>query len=215
MPPRRSFNRSDTLDWGTSFPISTDVQNVGRRPRPPFYVFFLLTGNSGSLTDSIFLGETVVNGLAAGAVQTINQTLKLPSELPSGVDIGPVGYGRVSVLIDPQDLVNEAIRSNSDAISAPFLVRLPGNATTVPTTPTPGAVPSVSQVATAAQQQAKLALYAKRVAALKAKHPGLAERKLHRKRGVGNLSVSTATVNVAKELYNLPSQIFEKLKKSV
>jgi hypothetical protein len=204
-----------TVAWGSSFPISTAVQNVGAGPAPPFYVFFLLTGQSGSLTDSIFLGETVVNGLAPGAVHVINQTLKLPSELPSGVNVGTAGYGRVSVLIDPQNLVNEGLRSNSNAISAPFLIRLPGNATAVPTTPAPGAVPSVAQVANHAQHQAKLDRYAQRVAKLKARHPALADRKLHRRLGQGNLNVTKAAVNVGEEISKLPNQIFEKLKKSI
>jgi hypothetical protein len=204
-----------TINWGSSFPISTAVQNVGAGPAPPFYVFFLLTGQSGSLTDSIFLGETVVNGLAPGAVQVINQTLKLPSELPSGVNVGTLGYGRVSVLVDPQNLVNESLRSNGDAISAPFLIRLPGNATSVPTTPAPGAVPSVTQLANATQQQAKLERYAKRVAELKAKHPSLALRKLHRRQGVGNLNVSKAAFNVGVEITKLPNQIINRLKKSI
>jgi hypothetical protein len=204
-----------TLDWGSSFPVSTAVQNVGAGPAPPFYVFFLLTGQSGSLSSSIFLGETVVNGLAPGAVQTINQTLMLPTRLPSGVSIGSIGYGRVSVLIDPQSLLNEALRSNSNAISAPFLIRLPGNAATVPTEPAPGAVPSVSQLASSAKQQAKLELYAKRVAAMKARHPALALRKLHRRRGVGNLNVTKAAINVGTEVTKLPNQIFNKLKSSI
>lgn len=204
-----------TLDWGSSFPISTAVQNVGAGPAPPFYVFYLLTGESGSLTDSIFLGETVINGLAPGAVQTINQTLTLPSRLPAGVNIGSVGYGRVSVLIDPQNLVNEALRSNSNSISAPFLIRLPGNATTVPTEPAPGAVPSVTQLASAADHQAKLEQYAKKVAEHKARHPFLADRKLHRRKGQGGLNVTGAAVSVGTEITKLPGQIINKLKSSL
>jgi hypothetical protein len=204
-----------TINWGSSFPVSTAVQNVGSGPAPPFYVFFLLTGQSGSLTDSIFLGETVVDGLAPGAVAPINQTLQLPSRLPNGVNIGSVGYGRVSVLVDPQDLVNESLRSNSNAISAPFLIRLPGNATSVPTTPAAGAVPSVSQLASGAQQQAKLERYAKRVGAFKAKHPGLKNAKLHRHQGVGNLNVTRAAYNVGTEITKLPKQILNKLVHSI
>jgi len=204
-----------TLYWGQSFAVSTAVQNLGQGAAAPFLVFFLLTGESGSLTDSIFLGETVVNGLAPNAVQPITQTLALPGSLPNGVNLGAVGYGRISVLVDPQNMLNESLRSNGDAISAPFLIRLPGNATTVPTQPAPGAVPSVAQLASQAEQQAKLARFAKRVAALKARDPGVIPKKLYRRRGEGNLNVTTASISVAKEIGNLPKQIINKLKNSL
>ncbi len=204
-----------TLYWGQSFAVSTAVQNVGQGAAAPFLVFFLLTGQSGSLNDSIFLGETVVDGLAPGAVAPITQTLQLPGTLPNGVNLGSVGYGRVSVLIDPEYMLNESLRSNSDAISAPFLIRLPGNATSVPTQPAPGQMPSVEQMASQSQQQARLARLAKRVAALKAKNPSVIPNKLHRRLGQGNLNVSKATYNVAKEITKLPKQIFDKLKNSL
>jgi len=203
------------LYWGQSFAVSTAVQNVGQGAAPPFYVFFLLTGQSGSLTDSIFLGETVVNGLKPGAIQPITQTLTLPNTLPSGISLGNVGYGRVSVMIDSQNMLNESLRSNGDSISAPFLIRLPGNALSVPNQPVPGAVPSVAQMAASAKQQAKLERYAKRVAELKAEDRNVVPTKLHRRRGRGGLNVTKASLNVATEVTKLPKQIFDKIKSSL
>jgi len=204
-----------TLYWGQSFTVSTAVQNLGQGAAAPFRVFFLLTGQTGSLTDSIFLGETTVNGLAPGAVAPITQTLQLPGSLPNGVNLGPVGYGRVSVIADPESMLDESLRSNGGATSAPFVIRLPGNATTVPTRPAPGAMPSVAQLAAQAKQQAKLTRYSKRVAALKATDPGIIPKKLHRRRGEGDLNLTKASYNVASEITKLPSQIFNKLKKSI
>ncbi len=204
-----------TLYWGQSFAVSTAVQNVGQGAAAPFLVFFLLTGQSGSLTDAIFLGETVVNGLAPGAVAPITQTLELPGVLPNGVDLGAVGYGRISVLVDPENMINESLRSNGDTISAPFLIRLPGNATAVPTQPAPGQLPSVSQLASQSQQQAKLARLAQRVTARKAKDPTVIPKKLHRRLGEGNANVTKEAVSLGTEITKLPTQIFDKLKKSL
>ena len=67
-----------------SFPVSTDVQNLGQGDAGPFQVFFLLTGQAGSINDAIYLGQTTITGLAAGASQPITQTLTLPTRLPSG-----------------------------------------------------------------------------------------------------------------------------------
>jgi hypothetical protein len=63
------------------------------------------------------------------------------------VSLGSVGYARIAVVVDPSNFINESLRSNSDSISAPFILRLPGNATTVPTSPSATNVPSVQQVA--------------------------------------------------------------------
>ena len=37
------------------------------------------------------------------------------------------------MIVDPDNFINETLKSNNESISAPFIVRLPGNATTVPT----------------------------------------------------------------------------------
>ncbi len=122
-----------TVTWGQSFPVSTVVQNLGQGDAGAFQVFYLLTGQAGSINDAIYLGQTDVSGLAAGANDPITQTLTLPTRLPSGVSLGNVGYGRIAVIVDPDNFINETLKSNNETISAPFIVRLPGSATTVPT----------------------------------------------------------------------------------
>ena len=61
---------SGTVRWGQTFQVSTDVQNIGQGDAGPFQVFFLLTGQAGSINDAIYLGQTTVSGLAAGASRT-------------------------------------------------------------------------------------------------------------------------------------------------
>jgi hypothetical protein len=73
----------------------------------------------------------------------------------------------------------------------------------------------VAQLSSQAQQQAKLERFGERVAAYKAKHPGAIPKKLHRRRGEGNLNLTKATYNVATEISKLPNQIINKLKKSI
>jgi hypothetical protein len=204
-----------TVNWGSSFSVSTAVQNVGQATAAPFIVQYVLTGQNGSLNNAIYLGQTVVNGLAPGAVQQISQTLQLPIRLPSGVNIGSIGYGRISVLVDPENMINETLKSNNDTISAPFLVRLPGNATAVPNLLPPGAVPSVEQLATQSRQHDKIEQFAKHVAARRAQNPSVVPKKLHRRLGKGNLNVTRASYNVATEITKLPKQIFNKIKSSL
>ena len=121
-----------SVNWGSSLNSSTEVQNLGQGASPSSSVFFVLTGQTGSLTDAIFLGETTIPALAPGASAPISQTITLPVRLPSGVSLGSVGYARIEVLTNPENDFDESIYSNGASLSEPFIVRLPGNATTVP-----------------------------------------------------------------------------------
>ena len=135
------------MQWGSTVQVSTEVQNLGQGASPASTVFFVLTGQTGSLTDAIFLGETTIPALASGAAQPINQTVALPIRLPSGVTLGSVGYARIEVLTNPENDFDESIYTNGGSLSQPFIVRLPGNATTVPTTQAAGTLPSIQQLA--------------------------------------------------------------------
>jgi hypothetical protein len=204
-----------TLFWGSTADVSTAVENVGQGGAGPFLVRFVLTGQAGSITDSIFLGQVAVPSLAPGATQQISETLQIPTRLPNGVALNNVGYGRIAVIADPEDTVNVSIRSNSTAISAPVIVRLPGNATTVPTGLPAGTIPSLSSLARQSHQQSKLQRYQKRVAVLKVKNPRLFSKTLHRRRGPSGLNVGKTSLRVAHELTQLPNQVFNLVKKSV
>jgi hypothetical protein len=166
------------------------------------------------MNNSIFLGETTVNGLAAGASLPLTQTLTLPNVLPAGVTLNSVGYGRILVVVDPEAFINESLRSNGDALSAPVILRLPGSATTVPTTQQSTALPSVQSLASQAKQKAKLAGAARRAARLQTK--ALAPtKKLKRKVGRGEPGVVRTAVNVGTELTKLPTQAFNAIKRSL
>jgi hypothetical protein len=206
---------SGTIRWGQSFQATTNVQNLGQGAIGPFQVFFLLTGQGGSINNAIYLGQTTVSGLAPGASQQLDQTLTLPTRLPSGVNLNSVGYGRIAVIVDPQNFINESLKSNNVSVSAPFVVRLPGNATTVPTQAASGSLPSVASVAQQAQNAAKreAALqHAAKVHAVRSTQPA---RKLHRRPPPKTDSLVNKGVNLAKEIYKLPHQIVSVVSKSV
>jgi CARDB len=208
-----------TAQWGSTIQVSTNVQNLGAGGAPPSSVFFVLTGQSGSLTDAIFLGETTLPALASGASQPINQTLQLPITLPAGVQLNSVGYVRVEVLTNPENDFNESVYSNGAALSQPFIVRLPGNATTVPTSQVPGALPSIAQLAEKSQNAAKSARAAAQAARLQAKlaakEASRPPRKLHRRAGKGGLNIAKASLSVGTEITKLPTQVFDALKRSL
>jgi subtilase family serine protease len=203
-----------TLSWGTSIPVSTEIQNLGQGAVGPFKVRFILTGQNGSTTDSVFLGDTTINGLAAGASQSLSETLNIPSRAPNGLTLASAGYARIAVIVDPENFVNESLKSNNASLSAPFILRLPGNATSVPTNPAVGTLPSVETVAAQAQHKAKMAAEAKRAAKVAAKKPTAAPKKLKRHAAPKNNTVLDKTVSLGKEVVKLPTQIVDVLKKS-
>src|SRR5262249_42777860 len=158
----------------------TDVQNLGQGDAGPFRVRFLLTGQGGTLNNAIYLGDAAIPGLAAGYNQQIDQTLQLPTRLPAGVTLNSVGYARIAVVVDPENVVNETLKSNDAALSAPFIVRLPGNASKVPTARTAGALPSVQTLAQQSKNKAKIAAAIQRAARIQARAASAPQKKLHR-----------------------------------
>lgn len=206
-----------TVRWGQSIPVSTDIQNLGQGAAGPFQVFFVLTGQAGSIDDAIYLGQTTISGLNPGQTQQVDQTVTLPTRLPSGVTLNSVGYGRIAVIVDPDNFINETLKSNNESISAPFIVRLPGNATTVPTQAAAGTLPSVSAVAQRDQAAAKAAAALKQAARVRAAHPARATRtvKLHRHAAPQTNSIVNKGVSLATEITKLPHQIESVISKSV
>lgn len=136
------------IAWGQNFQLTTTVQNLGRADAGPFRVKFILTGANGSLDHSIYLGEASIEGLKAGFDQQIIQTLTLPSRLPSGLTLNSVGVGRIAVMIDHEQVVDEALKSNNLSQSNPVTLRVLGTdgRSTVPTAP-PGTALGQPQVA--------------------------------------------------------------------
>jgi len=141
------------LYWGQSFQVTTAIQNIGKADSGSFTVEFLLTGANASLNPSLFLGQAQVSGIKAGYSQNIIQSLKLPSRLPFGYNIASLTYGRIVAIVDPENTVDETIKTNNTAVSAPFTLQLLGanGTTTVPTLPpvrTNQPVPTTAPAAT-------------------------------------------------------------------
>jgi hypothetical protein len=205
-----------SVQWGSSIQATTEIQNLGAGAAPASKLFFVLTGQSGSLTDAIFLGETTLPAMASGASQQVAQTLQLPVRLPSGVTLGSVGYARIEVLTNPENTFDESVYSNGASLSEPFIVRLPGNATTVPTTKAAGTLPTIQELATRSENQAKAAAAKKKSAAQAAtRATANSNTKLHRKVGKGGLNITKASINVGKEITKLPTQVFDAIKRSI
>ena len=87
-------------------------------------------------------GLGVTNGTKVIDLVGTKVTWSTHGTLPAGVTLGSVGYARVAEIVDPDNFINETLKSNNDSISAPFIVRLPGNATTVPTQAPAGKLPT-------------------------------------------------------------------------
>lgn len=114
-----------TLHWGNSFQVAATVTNQGKTPAGPLQVRFFLAGPNGEMTNALVLGDTILeDGLAAGASQTITQTLKLPGKLPFNIPLGD-GVGRIVVHVDPENVIDEADNANNTAFSTPMTLRLP------------------------------------------------------------------------------------------
>jgi hypothetical protein len=204
-----------TVKWGQTVQVSTVVQNVGAGSAGAFQVYYVLTGQAGSIDGSIYLGQTDISGLASGADDPITQSLTLPDRLPSGVTLNSVGYARIAVIVDPNEFINESLRSNSQTISAPFIIRLPGSASTVPTTSASGALPTITQVAQKQQNAVKSQQNLKRLVRIDEKLAAEPRKKLRRKQPPSTSSLTDKTISLAEELYKLPSQALDKIEKSV
>jgi hypothetical protein len=127
-----------SLNWGQSFSVSTVVQNLSNVASPAFTVSFVAAGASGDVSHGIFLGQVQVPALAANTPTTIVTTVQLPSTLPYGDTVASPAYSEIYAIADPEDVINESLRSNNMASSAPVLLQVAGSAgaqTTVPTYP--------------------------------------------------------------------------------
>ena len=140
LAPSNVIVGSKTLNWGYNFQVSTTIQNFGQVASGPVDVRFLLTGTNGSIDQAIYLGQTTIAALPANSSQNLTQTVLLPNTLPSGVTVSSSTLGRIVVVIDPDHLINESLRSNNVADSAPVTLRVLGTdgSSTVPTSPAVG-----------------------------------------------------------------------------
>jgi hypothetical protein len=140
MAPSNVVPSAKTVFWGYNFQVSTTIQNLGQAVTGPFNVRLLMTGSDGSLAHAIYLGEATIPGLQPNTSQQLTQTVHLPNELPNGVSLSSVAVGRIAVLVDPDQAVDQALRSNDLAESGPVVLRVLGSdgSSTVPTSPAIG-----------------------------------------------------------------------------
>ena len=117
---------ASTLYWGQSFSTQAVVQNLGDANPGPFDVRFVLVGASGNISNGISLGDTTVAGLAPGGATVVSQTFTLPLRLPASVTLSSLGVGRIAMIVDPENLINETFKNNNTAESGPVTLRLMG-----------------------------------------------------------------------------------------
>ena len=68
----------------------------------------------------------MVAGLAPGATTYVSQTDTLPLRLPASVTLSSLGAGRIAVIVDPENIINETFKNNNTAESGPVTLRLMG-----------------------------------------------------------------------------------------
>ncbi len=138
LAPSTVLVSQNSLTWGQSFEVSAAIQNISNVPAGPFTVRFVATGASGDVSHGIFLGDVQVPGLSANNATTVLTTVQLPAKLPYGDTIASPAYSQIYAITDPEDVLNESLRTNNMASSAPVLLQVVGSegvTTTVPTYP--------------------------------------------------------------------------------
>ena len=79
----------------------------------------IATSVTGDVSHGVFLGDTMVPGLAANSSVNVLASVQFPSKLPYGTTVVNPAYLRIYAIADPEDVVNESTRSNNMAASAP------------------------------------------------------------------------------------------------
>jgi hypothetical protein len=124
--------------WGHTFQVNGTIQNLGAGDAGPFRADLFLIGTDGSLANGLFLGEVNFDGLKSVTSQSFNATLQLPSRLPAGMTIEGASVGRVAMIVNPDNMVDEGGKlSNNASESNPVTLRLLGSdgSSNVPTAP--------------------------------------------------------------------------------
>ena len=196
--------------------MTTEVQNLGQADAGPFLVRFLLTGQGGSINDAIFLGDATIPGLAAGYNQRLTQTLQLPSRLPAGVTLGNVGYARIAVIVDPENIDQRVALQQQRLALRSVHCAAPrqrdhgadhGDGWNAALGADPGpAIPAAGQ--------------ARRRRRTRGQDPGAKRQPNHRRSSTENAAksgqnIAKITVNVGRGITKLPTQVFDEIKKSL
>ena len=170
-PPRRCCSRSRACNGARSVQVTTEIQNLGLgavsrvpgvlRPDRPDRL-----AHRRDLPGRDDDPGPCPRRQPADHPDACSSRIRLPA----GVTLGSVGYARIEVLTNPENYFDESIYSNGASLSQPFIVRLPGNATTVPTTKAAGTLPSIQALAIQSQNKAKVAAAEKLAAKVAARN---------------------------------------------
>jgi len=133
------------VGWGQDFQVKVHVQNVGAGDAGPFDVRFSLIQNTVAGTPVLLLGDASVSGLKAGQEQDVVQTIKMPSQAPTGM-VASGTPGRIIATIDPNHTLNQVRTAGTDTLQSPAitlkLVSQDGTTTPVVTSTTHSTAPA-------------------------------------------------------------------------
>jgi len=208
LAPASVVVSQNSLSWGQQFQVGTVIQNVGQGNAGPFRVRFVATGLAGDLSHGVFLGDTTVTtGLMANSSINVLASVQLPAKLPYGSNMANPAYARIYAIIDPEDVVDQSMRSNNMASSAPVLLSVLTADGSTPATVTtyPQNIYNVPVLATQAAKQ--VAKTAKAHAKLGAAKPASSKpAKKHKPDFLASLSESVIG-GVEKQIKALPTNV--------
>jgi hypothetical protein len=167
---------SQNIKWGQNFEVAATLSNGGGVAEGPVRVRFLLVGTSGSTSNSLFLGDTIVNSLPASGSQTIETILKLPATLPNGATLNSSAVGEVAVVVDPENALGDPNLSNNIATSPTIQLQKAG-ATSVSTPATTTTTTAQTTTVTSTAVKASSTTAAKTTAAATKKPAAAAKPK--------------------------------------
>ncbi len=140
LAPASVVVSQNSLSWGQQFQVGAVIQNVGQVASGPFRVRFVATGIGGDISHGIFLGDTTVTtGLAANSSINVLASVQLPGKLPYGTSLANPAYAQIYAIVDPEERIDQTMRSNNMSSSAPVLLSVAtsdgSTPATVPTYP--------------------------------------------------------------------------------
>lgn len=132
-----------TAAWSQPLQVQTTIENSGAAETGPLRVRFLLADANRPYGTPLALADAVLDSLTAGQSLTFTHTVQLQGKLPDGLKPEDIA-GRIVVLVDPENAIDEASETNNGLASGPVILKLPTRQDVVgtPTTPTTPSTPS-------------------------------------------------------------------------
>ena len=203
---------ASSLNWGGTFSASTDVQNLDKpTPARSWSDFCSPVKAARSRTRFTWRrdGEQPGRRHRPGGQPSRS---RFPVACPNGVTLSSVGYARIAVIVDPENVVSESLYTDNQASRPRSSCGCREMEPPVPTTAAAGALPSLASLAAHTQAKAKQQARAAIVARNQAK---ASKKKLKRKVGSAGSGLVTKAESLGKELTKLPTQVFDALKRGL